>query len=173
MRFAVFPDQATYDTWHTGVKTALGLTDDDSPYLYTLTHLFDPVTYPQVLARIDSSIDETGLTIWDEQLAMQNGFLDAVPFIKEKIQKRKEFFDDLIAQYSAENNLAGITQEQTNHVVTTLQDVILHGITGALGSSLAKLQAMSPDDFTQTYHWITQAHLDDNIAKIQAYLAEE
>lgn len=173
MRFAVFNNQAEYNTWHTGVKASLGLTDANSPYLYTLTHLIDPVTYPQVLARIDSRIDETGLVIWDEQAAMQNGFLDAVPFVKDKLQKRKEFWEKLVDEYSAQNQLAGITTEQTSHVVVKMQFALFYGMVGALPTALATIQAMTPDDFTQPEHWITQAMLDDYVAKIQAFLAEE
>ena len=173
MRFAVFPDQATYDTWHSGVKTALGLTDQNSPYAYTLTHLFDPVTYPQVLARIDNNIDLTGLTIWEESAAMNNGFLDSVPFVAAKIAARKEFWNKLVDEYSASNQIQGITLDQTNHVVTRLKDLLILGLSGALETLLSELQAMAPDDFTQPEHWITQAQLDANIAAIQAYLAEE
>lgn len=174
MKFAVFNNQTDYDNWHTVQKTNQGLTDSNSPYAYTLTHLVDPVANPQVLARIDSAADITGLTIWDEVTAFLNGFLYGLHFVENRIKKRQIFWNNLVTEFAANNRLQGITAEQSNHVINRLLNIITMGQVGALETALSELQNnFLPDDFSQTYHWITQAHIDDHITKIQDYLNGE
>lgn len=173
MIFAVFNNQSEYDTWHTDQKNAQGLTDSNSPYAFTLSHLFDPVSNPQILAKIDNKIDTSGLTVWTDVQAFLSGFLSGESFITKRIQKRKVFWESFVVNYSTQNNLMGITIEQTNHIVNRLLNIIVMGMTGALETVVSELQNLAPDDFTQSYHWITQQQIDDCIIKVQTYLDEE
>ncbi|MDX1472509.1 MAG: hypothetical protein R3213_13505, partial [Flavobacteriaceae bacterium] len=133
----------------------------------------DPIADTRKIVRIDSSIDVAGLTLWSEDDAKNNGFLDPVPFISRIIEKRKVFWNQVVAEYSAQNVLLGITTEQVVHVSTRLKDIMTLGLSGSLETVISELQAMTPDAMTETYHWLTQAQIDGVVAKIQAYLAEE
>lgn len=68
-----------------------------------------------------------------------------VNFVKGELMKRIDFAIGLIAEFSAENQLLGITAEQTTAVFGAMSGIILAMQVGALETAIAMLKAL-PDE---------------------------
>lgn len=165
-KFVVFPDQSTYDTWHNALMTARGYTVETSPYAGYFVNLVDPVAAPQVLVRIDSSIDTTGMTLWDEPTAINNGFFDPVTYIKDQIRKSKAFGEDLIARVGAENVAMGLSREVIGQMSTDMFQIQLAVQSGSLILARDLLAAFTPTAY------MSVERRDALVAEIDAFLAE-
>lgn len=158
---AKFNDLAAYTTWHDGVKTQFGYTDETSPYAGYFTN---PLS--EVAVRIDSQIDQAGLTIINEATAVATGFLDPITSIKNAIARSKVFGDDLIAEFGAENIALGYDTATIATISSELFEVQL-----ALQSGSIYVARQKIDEYPTNGTWLTQTRKDAYLAKIDAYIA--
>jgi hypothetical protein len=133
--------------------------------------------------------DGTSDEMWAEKLAP---YAKAPPTPQEvqykildvTIQERKIFCDQLMAQFKKENILAGINVPQglwmhqrvraweTNFpgTPTMTVDILNMVVSGDVELATLALIYGTPDDMSQTYHWMSQARLNTLIGRLKAYL---
>jgi hypothetical protein len=127
-KYAVFNDVAAYNTWYAG----LGMPQGDNRFSEHNVSLVDPVNDLRVTVKIDTSIDETNLTVWDYKTAMTNGFADPKPYIAQQIQASQAFGASLIIEVGAENVAIGLTREQIADMSADMFSIQLAAQSGSL-----------------------------------------
>ena len=88
----------------------------------------------------------------------------------DTVAKFRRAGEKIIDETVYQNQVDGIDYTQSKHLLSRVRDIFDLLKVGALNDARIDLQALSPDDFTQSQHWLTQARIDAIVNKIDVAL---
>jgi len=78
----------------------------------------------------------------------------------------------VVSWFMGRNSVDGINNAQSKHVVQKAGEITTFLNSGAIPDALAALATLTPDDMTESYHWLSQERIDLVLNDINTLLGE-
>lgn len=116
-----------------------------------------------------SSLNQNNISILENIIINHTTALSLPDLVKQSINNAMAFGSNLLLEYSTENVLLGITQENKTGEVLSKLSLVLPAIqSGSLYEAISRIKAIPSSDYDSKY--ITQARLLIFVNKIEQYL---